>query len=546
VPPADRKARAASIEQRYRYPAMVHLRAALADRDGSPAYLEALIAFHDHRFAEASEKAHAVFAGSPTFFEAGALEARARKAQGDQLLPTGKIDEAKAEFAAARRIFQSVLEVARSDDEMWLGYAEMVFAQAVSLTRGGEISAELRQEIVAALRNVQRINPDDGKAFLREAQIHTAQGNNEILWYRDPGPYVDKALALAEQARAHGVDAAEVDEQVCLAHWEQAGYQGSHGGDPHPSFARALTACERALAARPDADRHDSLGAVQCWLAVYEGDHGHDPARLFESCERNFRSAFALGDTPGAHYSLGRLWTMVAHQRVRHGEAPVRAVDDALAEYAATVKLTATRPDAWVEMANALVARAQFELHEHHDTQDTLTRARAAIERALAVEPSNVPAVRYRIMLDDVEVEELVRRNLDPGPTLARIRADVQLLSSRAPTDSVAHLLAARAELVAARWALARRDMVDQSLARAESQAARARDDDPRNALAWTASAEIEQVRIAAARTRRTPPDRAAVIRGLACIERALAIDPRLVRALEVRDELARQSQLVR
>ena len=545
VPPAERKARVAEIETRFRDPAMAHLRAALAARNGSPAFLEALIAFHDHRFAEASEKAHAVFTESPTFFEAGALEARAHKAQGDQLLPMGKLAEAKAEFAAARRIFQSVLEVARSDDEMWLGYAEMTLTQAISLTRGGEISPELRQEVIAALRNVQRINPDDWKAFLREAQIQTAQGNNEILWYRDPGPYVDKALALAEQARAQGADTAEVDQQVCIAHWEQAGYQGTHGGDPRRSFALALAACERAVAARPDADRHDSLGAVQCWLAVYEGNHGRDPTPLFDRCEHNFRAAFALGDTPGAHYSLGRLWTMVAHQRVSHGQAPLRAVEQALAEYEATVRMSATRPDAWVEMANALAARAQFELHEHQDTQRTLTGARAAIERALAIEPNNVPAVRYRVMLDEVEAEALVRRNIDPTPALARIRADVQLLSSRAPTDSFAHLMGARVELVAARWALAHHDAVDRLLTRAATEAARAQADDPMNALAWTASAEIEQVRIQAARARRATPSTAAMTHGRALVDRAMAIDPQLVRMLEVRNELARQAQPV-
>ena len=50
--PPHREAELRAIEARYRDPAMVHLRAALAAKHGSPAYLEALISFHEHRFAD--------------------------------------------------------------------------------------------------------------------------------------------------------------------------------------------------------------------------------------------------------------------------------------------------------------------------------------------------------------------------------------------------------------------------------------------------------------------------------------------------------------
>jgi hypothetical protein len=105
--------------------------------------------------------------------------------------------------------------------------------------------------------------------------------------------------------------------------------------------------------------------------------------------------------------------------------------------------------------------------------------------------------------------------------------------------------MGARVELVAARWALAHHDAVDRLLTRAATEAARAQADDPMNALAWTASAEIEQVRIQAARARRATPSTAAMTHGRALVDRAMAIDPQLVRMLEVRNELARQAQPV-
>ena len=90
-----REAELRRIEAHYRDPAMVRLRAALAARAGSPTYLEALVAFHEHRFAESSRAAHAAFAEAPTFYEAGMLEARARHATGRALLAADRSEEAK-------------------------------------------------------------------------------------------------------------------------------------------------------------------------------------------------------------------------------------------------------------------------------------------------------------------------------------------------------------------------------------------------------------------------------------------------------------------
>jgi hypothetical protein len=62
------------------------------------------------------------------------------------------------------------------------------------------------------------------------------------------------------------------------------------------------------------------------------------------------------------------------------------------------------------------------------------------------------------------------------------------------------------------------------------------------DASAWTASAEVEQLRAEAARSHGAA-SAAAIARGLAFIDQAMKIDRRLVQARRVRDELARQAQ---
>jgi Tfp pilus assembly protein PilF len=105
------------------------------------------------------------------------------------------------------------------------------------------------------------------------------------------------------------------------------------------------------------------------------------------------------------------------------------------------------------------------------------------------------------------------------------MRADAQQVLRRLPDDVFAHRAWGAAEVIAARWALARGGAADAALARAASEAAHARELDPRDALAWTLSAEVEQVRgeLGSART---------------FIERAIAIDPRRVRTQKVRELL--------
>jgi hypothetical protein len=528
VPPERRDAPLRALALRYRDPALDHLRAAIAARTGSPAYLEALIEFHHRRFDDVRRDAEAAFAEAPTFYEAGVLAARARDQLGLELWSAGKDDDAKLEFAAARRNFAHVLEIARSDDAMWRGYAEMVYAQAIALARGGAMPPELAQEAVTALHNAERIDPDNARPLLREAQIALGQGNIELYGYRDPGVYVDAALAKAEQARALAADPADVEHWVCGAYWERATYEGSHGIDPSLSFTRATTACERAVTARSDVDNYSGLGELYLDWGRYLGAHGVVAARPFERARQNLEAAIAIGDDQGTHYDLGVLWTVTAQDDVRHGRNPERAVERALAEYAIMRQRVPLRPDAWVGAGHAQLERARFQQRTGADAREALRQARAACDQALAIHPDFTHAIRYRIEIAELEVEVLLGRGADPRPVLTQLRADVEWLSARVPGEGIAHRLAAEAELAAARVALARRDPAAALLARAAAEATRARELDPMDALAWVTSAEIEQLCGAAACSRDGAG--AAADRARVFLERASRIDP-LIRA---------------
>jgi serine/threonine-protein kinase len=531
-----RDAQLREIEQRYRDPAIVHLRAALAAGRASPSYLEALIAFHAHRFADAATRAHAAFVESPTFYEAGELEAQAHDAAGHALLAAGHRDASLAEFSAARQIFERVVEIARSDDAAWMLDGSMIWAQAATLG-AGEDPGWLLPHALSALHNAQQINPDNWWSFLSEAEIELGHGNAETVVARDPSAYVDKAIALAEQARTHGGDADRIDLILCEAYWERGDYLARHGFDPRGDLDAAVARCTAAVSVAPNADKYGTLGVVYATRANHDGDHGTDPTPAFEHAERSYQAALALLDQPLTRYNLGLLWTHRARYLSEHGQDPESAVDAALAYYDAAVRLRVDHAAAMAGMADALVLRARDRLASHQAVAPVLDQARAAIERAFAIQRDEVRALRARLAISEIEAALLLQRDADPTPVLARVRSDLQAMGRMAAFESFARVWSCRTELLAARWSLARHGAVAPALARAAAAAARAREIDPADATAWIASAEVEQLRAQADRSARP----AAIAGGLAYIERAIAIDARRTRALQVRDALIAQ-----
>jgi serine/threonine-protein kinase len=171
-PAATRTATLQLLETRYRDPALTHLRAALAAGQLPPAYLEALLLFHQHRFADGAERAHVAFVESPMLYEAGLLEANARSQIAVAAQRAGENGEAtQRRFVDACQAADRVLQIARSDDAAWLLQARLRFAQAQNLARDGELTAEQRATILDALRIALQINPGNTSATAAQAAL---------------------------------------------------------------------------------------------------------------------------------------------------------------------------------------------------------------------------------------------------------------------------------------------------------------------------------------------------------------------------------------
>jgi tRNA A-37 threonylcarbamoyl transferase component Bud32/tetratricopeptide (TPR) repeat protein len=529
-----------SIQERYRDPALAHLRAAVGATDVPPAYLEGLILFHQHRFAEAAERAHSAFVASPTFYEAGMVEAKARSAMAVAALRAGRDAEAIQLLADAHKTSDRVIEIARSDDQARLVRAELAFDQAHEQIQGGELPADLRKEVLSALQTALRINPDNGNAYLLEAKVLDVETNIKVNSDSDPRADVDRLRSLARKAGARGGDKAEIDSLSCDAHWALAVYQTRHAINPRPAFDEALAVCKEAVTLSPSAARYDSLGVVYAWLMIFEGQNGGDPTSYFALAERNYRTSLNMDDDPGTHYNLGRLWTFRASYEADHGQNPGAAVKQAIAEFEATLRLNRRRADAFANIDNVLVASARYQLEQGEDPGPTLLEAQAADESALAIDPNLIAALKYRIYIPLMEAQYLFKHDASPLEKLERTRVAAHKVLELLPKDCFTHRLLSTGHLVQARWAMRQHGEPEVALARAAAEASLALQDNAADAPSLATNAEVEELRAELSRWRGRSPA-AAVKRGLAFVERAMRIDPRLEETLRVRDALLRR-----
>jgi tetratricopeptide (TPR) repeat protein len=309
--------------------------------------------------------------------------------------------------------------------------------------------------------------------------------------------------------------------------------------NPRASFAEAIAACERASAEKPDTEAHSVLSAVNFALGNYEAEHGGDPDRLFERSAHELEEVLRVRDESGLHYNLGRLWSSRARYQANHGHDPNQSVDAALEQYNITLRMSPSRDDAPAAMGDAVIARARYLQAEHRNAQATIEEARRALDRSLAMNPRLVPPIKFRVELAELDAEALLERRTDPTSALEAIRAGAKELLRRRSMDHFSHLMLCRAELLAARWALASGRRADTFLTQAAIEAARAREADATDASVWTASAEVELLR-AEATQRQGGAAARAIAAGNEFIEEAMKIDPRLRRTLAVRDALAR------
>ncbi|WP_163999972.1 serine/threonine-protein kinase [Pyxidicoccus caerfyrddinensis] len=376
--PEAREARRRELEQRYRDPALVYLRQAEGpDVPAPPLYVRALFAFYEDRYEEALAHLDAMGRAQPWFYEAPLLRGDVFLARATQRWNTGDRAGSQVDLDAGRRAYATAITIADSLPAAHYAQGRLELAALVMEQYGeGNVLPPYERGLESMSRALAAA-PDDVRALMGMARFHRRLAEQRILKGNpDVEPLLQKGIDAASAAQAVATPGARVPLELALTYRVWARHRQRQGQDPREQLRLSIEAFERLLPEERDYAFHINLGLTYQVWADYEAEHGEDP---------------------------------LAHQ------------DRAIEEYRAAIRLREQYPDAWINLGSALGKRAAHP--RAPDAPGDLTRAREALERALALNPRNIAACFQGADVSEQLARWHLDRGEDPGPDLEKAQA---------------------------------------------------------------------------------------------------------------------------
>ncbi len=411
--PAQREARVAAIEARYKRPALEHLRAALSGTIEAPAYAEGLIALYEGRHDEALAKAREAFARAPWLFEA-------KKLEGDVLFAAGSRQghDAAFDYEAMAR---------------WFGQAAEAYRVAADLGRSDPAVHEAACELWTQAMNGAFERGVAGRPGFEAA---TAACGRAIA-ASSRGETAHVKLAWVHNAFAWRVATGEVPEE-----------------DPEVAIAEAIARADEAARRAPDDPlARYVVGAVWRTRALYASNRGLAVAPAVDYAVVGYEQALRLD--PGFLWALNEVCsslTMRGRGEALRGEDPGASLRNAIAQCDRAIELDggftfpkASKVVAFMTMAEHLVAAGR-------SPASAIEGALDAVEAAVAQNPSLRWAPYWRSTLHRIDAAYALEAGGDAAPALARAEASAQELAGLLPSSPMTYQVRGEAALVRGRW----------------------------------------------------------------------------------------------
>jgi hypothetical protein len=524
------------LAQQYLTPALAELEQSRPSGEDA-ALLEARVALYRRNFPIAEQGALAVAKHVPGSSEARKLAADAAYDAAVEAFDHGDYEAARPILERATTLYAAGSEIARSDASLYQGAAQAWLQLAEIDFRQGRSPREPLDHALDAIDCALRADPDDASAYTTKAYVL-------LRWYRtpsllDPGDQRPQLERIA-QAAARAVEIAPGDVHAWVglgnAHVYRGIYEIYHGGQGAPWLNRALDDFGRALALQPDDPQaNNGLGTAHRWLGTSLDQTGRDPMPEYQAALHSYERATVIDpqDLPACS-NQAELHVSLAEYDDAIGIDPRPSIDSARRT---GERCLAIDPNYFFVLEN--LARAQLALAHHlvetgSDPTDALMRTRGYLDREETVHPGYMVAWYFRLVAAGVEATFQLRQGIDPTSSIATGRAVLKEVLRLKPDSAVSYVEAARLDLVEAAWAAHAGNGSAALLAKALADAEKAIAIDEQLADAKLTAAEA-CLQIATAQ-----PSRAVVDSGIAYVDQALALNPRLRGAQTVRAALLR------
>jgi len=531
---ARRKERIAEIDAKYKEPALAHLRAALGARLSSPAYVEGLIALHEGRLDDALEKSREALLRAPWLHEAKKLEGDVFLARGKQFGRDATFDHDKmmASFEPAAAAYEEAADIARSDPAVHEAECELWTQVVLASDARPDLLRPSFEKATRACGNALAADPRRVSA-----RLSLAFAQNVFTWQSMNKPEtedLDKLIRTGierseEAARLHG-DNPMAHYLVGLAHRTAFVHHVVRGLDARGSLDKAIAAYEEAIRLDPAFlwPRNEAC-ASYVERATSEIWRGLDPEASVKRAVAHCDEAIAMDPS----FTLPATTKAYAHLRqaqylVGRGHSPEAAVERAISAAAAVRERN--KPNAAGMSAWALVFRAHYACDSGQDPHDTLAQAEAFVrEREELAKSASDGELMGLISL--TRGRYLLRQGKDPTPEIDAARAFFHEIVLEAPWDIDYRVDAARAEVLALRWALSRGDAGRALFERALASLSPVLDEERANPQVYEVLAEVHELWAGALLDKKKYAEKE-IENGFVMANKALALDSGMAAAL--------------
>ncbi|QSQ27132.1 serine/threonine protein kinase [Pyxidicoccus parkwayensis] len=540
----QRRARLEALASEFAEPASRHLKAALAARLSSPAYVEGLIALREGRPEEALAKAEAAFAKAPWLYEARLLQGDARFALGSRFGHDAAFDYDRmmTDYRAAAEDYRAAADIARSDPRVHEAecrlWAQMMYASTARRdtlrSSHAEAVAACGRAIMASSRSAEaRLD----RAFLQASHAWlSATGKTDD---KDPQPAIDDAISLATEAARRAPDEPLAPYVVGLASDTLAHHQNSLGLDSREAIGRAIAGYEGALRVDPQflwALR--DLASAYLQQAEAERFRGLDPISSLERTVELSERTAALDPRGLLSWSNQSAALLIeAEHLAGTGRNPSRTLARVRAAIETGRALAPDWPMAGYLAAYACWIEASYELLAGGNPTGALERGGAFVREAAQRSPGTPELLEVQGKLAAARAQGQLERGEDPSAAIDEARAAFQQYLAGWPWDTGIRVWRARVEVLGLRWLASRREVTATRVAAAAAPIlellVKSRID-PRPAQVL---AELWSVQALSQADRGKPADEA-LRTGLRYAEEALALNPHMPAALAVQGEL--------
>lgn len=456
---SDPELRASELEaarQSWLAPAIPHLRRATGPAAERPLLNRALIAWlegdRDTALATLQEAAEMTNWPVEPMMLMGRIHLTAARSSEIE----GNLESALDHYSAAHEVFRDVSELARSFPEAFRADCRTAASLANLELQGAEPDPELFQQARAACEYAVASDSTNPHSLLSAANTYERVAVTVNARREDPRPWIDKASALAERAkalagnnpdtfrllaslnlttarwrlaedvvstleqavqfadRAVALDGGRPESLTVLAsgHSSLARALYLRGGDGDEYFDEAVRALERAMAVSPNPVRvRARLAEDLAWQGYYRYLRGKRAGQTLERAVQTGRRAVKEApDHIEAWISLAyAAWTLADYWYLL-GNADGTIAQEAYRAYSRVLEIDPDRFSSRYNMHGPITILAKLRLSEGHSVHDLLAEKRALAE---SLQEDVGDQADLKLLFADVRMLEAWQAHLD-------------------------------------------------------------------------------------------------------------------------------------